>query len=77
MFSCLLGTDSGASSSPPLSAGFHYIGNQGFRVLVKAGLATYFGTATDAARSLLRCTAEEAAAAASAKQLLADGSQMA
>ena len=72
-FSCLLGTAFGASSSPPLSATFHHIGNQRFRVLVKAGLATYFGAATDAARSLLRSTVEEAAAAASADQRLGGG----
>ena len=72
-FSCLLVTASGASSLPPLSAAFHYIGNQQFRVMVKAGLATYFYAATDAARSVLQSTVEEDAAAASAEQRLASG----
>ena len=72
-FSCLLVTASGASSLPPLAAAFHYIGNQQFRVMVMAGLATYFYAATDAARSLLRSTVEEDAAAASAEQRLAGG----
>ena len=73
-FSCLLGTASGASLLPPLSVAFHYIGNQRFRVLVKVVLATYFCVATDAPRSLLRSTVDEAAAAAaSSKQCLASG----
>ena len=72
-FSCLLVTASGASSLPPLAAAFHYIGNQQFRFMVKAGLATYFYAATDAARSLLQSTVEEDAAAASAEQRLAGG----
>ena len=71
MFFCLLGTDSGGYSLLPLSAAFHHIGNQRFHVLVKAVLVTYFGAATDAVRSLLRSTVEEAATAASAKQGLA------
>ena len=68
-FSCLLllGTASGASLLPPLYTAFLYTGNQRFRVLVKADLATYFYVAPDAARSLLRSTVEEAAAAASTK----------
>ena len=42
---------------------------------MKAGLATYFCAATDAARSLLGSTAEEVAAAASADQGLGGGSR--
>ena len=72
-FSCLLGTASGASLLPPLSVAFHYIGNQRFRVLVKVVLATYFCVALHAARSLLRSTVEEAAAATRSKQCLASG----
>ena len=44
-----------------------------FRILVKAGLATYFCAATDAARSLLGSTVEEAAAGSSAEQDLGGG----
>ena len=61
--SYLLVTASDAPSLPPLSAAFHYIGNQWFRVLVKAGLTTYFCAATDAACSLIQSMVEEADAA--------------
>ena len=72
-FPCILGTAFGASLSPLLSGSFHYIGNQRFRVLVKVVPATYLCVATNAARSLLRSTVEEAAAAANAEQRLASG----
>ena len=72
-FPCLLGIASGASLSPLLSGSFHYIGNQRFCVLVKVVLASYLCVATNAARSLLRSTVEEAAAAANAEQRLASG----